>query len=259
MSSTLFFLLLIFFVLLLLLIVAFKKYYTGKAFHNLMGLPIVILYVNSCFLFFHLKDFLINVLKGQAYEVSDNTLAAIYGQTLVMVIQCGLILEVQKVFSRALTLSITQLMFCFLLFWIADDIGIIKPVWYFRLIMALMGYIFVSWVFFQIEDLFATHSQLKSKKDKITLVEKVQEEANRIFKIVLQSVLALGASLGVAMSILYRNGWTGEKQIDIANNAFAMLSIFGLIVLGFAICLGRPYLTIIMRSKEIYQEALKSS
>ena len=252
------YLLLVLFVILtaVLIRLAFNKYYVGKGFEHLTSVPSVVIYSNISFIVFHNKDFLINLLKGNDYIISHNLIIAVTGQLYVMVIQTGLTLEIRSLFKKALSIAITQLLFCFYLFWIADDIGIIKPVWFFLLIMATMGYIFISWVFFQIEDLFKVREELNDRKDKVDLVEKIQAESNRVFKTILQAILALGASLGLAMSILYKNGSVDWQNGNNSNSAFGMLLSFGLVVLGCSLFLGKPYLSIILRSKEFYKRVL---
>jgi len=242
----------------ILLFIAAKYLFRGKKFKVVRQGIMIVLYSSFCFVVFINGGVVAYIWQDFDFKFGNNIELATIAQTSALLFQVFLVIrykDLKDVFIQGLGCALIQLFFSVIIFFISG-MGVIKPVWFFIMIAAMGGYFFCSWGFIQINDLLSTNQSLTSKEDKVILYDKIQIESNRLFKVILQSILALGASLGIAMSILFKDGENSWENLDYLMNATRMILAFGLIVLGFAFWVGRPYLNLLIKTKEEFQEAL---
>jgi hypothetical protein len=130
--------------------------------------------------------------------------------------------------------------------------GIINIVWFLVLTLAHAGYLLVS-------DLYATMSLViegaaDCQDTELTreVLSDIRSEFNHFMKLAVQGLLALGASLGVSMTILFREGKVAWDSPEHQNNAARMVVGFAVVAVGLFFWVGRPYLQSFMSVREHY-------
>ena len=120
--------------------------------------------------------------------------------------------------------------------------GIINIVWFLIYSGALGGFIFTVSVFDSFRLLIESLDNSSDQKERKDILEIIREESNKYLKMGLQAFLALGASLGVSMSILFRSGKIAWDNSDYLASATLIVMNFGFISLGLLFWVVKPYI-----------------
>lgn len=133
--------------------------------------------------------------------------------------------------------------------------GIINVTWFLIFGGALAGFILIASIFHGLNGVLETAVAVEDIEERRGLLDLVRDEMNRFLKMGLQAFLALAASIGVSMSILLRpeNPW---QRPDLLASATMLVVAFGLVGLGLAIWLLKPYLDAYYAVRHHYEETL---
>ena len=134
--------------------------------------------------------------------------------------------------------------------------GIINSVWVFIFAGAFSGFLLLSSLFHSLEEVMAQLDAVTDLEERRDILSLVRDEMNRFLKIGLQSFLALAASLGVSMSILFGGGAETWDQFDNFWRGVSMVAAISTIGLGLGVWVIRPYLESFVKVRYFYERTL---
>ncbi|MCK5136122.1 MAG: hypothetical protein KAR19_10085 [Bacteroidales bacterium] len=131
--------------------------------------------------------------------------------------------------------------------------SIISSVWFVVFTGAMIGLIFVTLINNTIKSVLKKVEILDSDEEKKEILESIKEDQNRFLRFGMQGILALAASIGISMSILFQGGagkWEDQTVIICSMN---MVLAFSLILFGFLAWIVKPYLRSFMMVRYYYR------
>lgn len=168
--------------------------------------------------------------------------------------QVLLVLRVRPLFMKAIVAAAVSFTGQSLILAV-NMFGMVYVVWFLIFSGCVAGLIMVSTLF---DDLLGTVARANESSDfdvRKEILAFVRAELDRLLRVGAQTFLALGASVGVSMSILFRGGeptWRNEVYLT---RAATMIVGFGAVGLALAIWLFRPYLGSFARIRGSYESA----
>lgn len=171
------------------------------------------------------------------------------------VLQAELLLRLPTVFYRMMVGAVAFVLtgFATLPF---IGVGIINVVWITVLGGALAGYTLVNTLFTSLGQVLRAAEQKSGLDDRREVLGVVREEMNRFLKFGLQAFLALAASIGVSMSILFSGRDRAWMDAELMESGIQLVAGFAMVSLGLAIWLVKPYLDHFAKVRSYYAETL---
>jgi hypothetical protein len=202
----------------------------------------IILYSNFAVIVYLLSRNIVPIIIGGAYHrfFYSNIQDAIATIGISQICQFICLLLINKSFNRVLVIILVQFASLFLI-QIFIGFGIINLVWFFIFSASTGGLLTMNDIIRHIEFKIDNILQKNLPKEEI---KDYYQDLGMYTKIVLQVFLALGASLGVSLSILFKDGNTIWDNNDYLSSAFSMVISFVLISLGLVMWILKPYLNI---------------
>jgi len=204
---------------------------------------LLVLYINLCVVLqLVVRRFLLGVDRGDFSILLDPGFGKIYLTVAVsIVIQVLALAVARSLFQKiVLTSMVCFLGTLFFHFWIG--FGIVNFVWSIILSSALGGFLFVSSIFEVLKELVAEVKTIDDEGVKLEVLKMAQEEISSLLESGLKVLLALGASIGVSMSILFKDGDAAWRDANFQATAVSITSGFGLLGLALVVWLVRPYI-----------------
>lgn len=214
-----------------------------------------IAYLGFCLsLFFNAKLIMEIFDSGRFINLYNERLSnVLFIVSINVLIQLLLILTLKKLFIRILLPAVINLISCFYLFYFVG-FGIINVVWSVIFTGFTCGILLLIYLFNELYLLseLATHSP--DKKSKIKICKDIKSELDKYLKLGAQAFFAIAASIGVSMSILFKDGIVSWQNKDFLFTA--VLMVFGMVFLslGLLIWIGKPYLDLFVKISAIKQE-----
>jgi hypothetical protein len=129
-----------------------------------------------------------------------------------------------------------------MMFFTINNFGIIYFVWFTIFSVALTAYLYSILTYSELDKIFET----KKKK----AIGFVKEESTRNFRLGIQGLLALAASTGVSMSIIFRDGEISWHDNAILYDAFGMAIGLVIVCIGLGLFLFVPHFNL---REKLYQ------
>lgn len=108
---------------------------------------------------------------------------------------------------------------------------------------AILGvYLFLTSVFNRFHDIIKRAKSLKDQSEKKEILQNIRSEMSLYIKVITQGLLALGAAIGVSMSILFRQGEAAWEDLNNLSNAVSIVVAYGAVGFGFIIWFLKPYM-----------------
>jgi hypothetical protein len=192
----------------------------------------------------------VQVLFAPPFQISLGIAA------LLVPLQYGALALLPSVFSRMVGLGILGTGASAAVYWLAGR-GIINLVWLFVFSSALLGYYLHSALYAAESEVIRYVRQLTDRAERKEALGIVREELNKLLRLGVQAYLALGASVGVSMSILFNRGADAWRDTDFQINAGRLLIAFFLVTIGFLFWVLRPYLETYTSVRSYFEEALQ--
>lgn len=123
--------------------------------------------------------------------------------------------------------------------------GIINFAWTTIFGGAQSALLLVTALFEGLEQGIALTKNFDDEKDRRALLDLIRYEMNGLLKMAFTAFLALGASLGVSMTILFRDGETAWGNLTLLGLSFTMVLGFIAVCLGTMIWVIKPYVRLI--------------
>jgi hypothetical protein len=123
--------------------------------------------------------------------------------------------------------------------------GIINITWSGIFTGSTAGYLVSIFLTHDVNRKMLAVNKLKNQKEKREVLDVLRKEADLYLKIVLQAFFALAASIGVSMTILFKQGEAAWKNIEYQISAAAMVTALVLVAFGMLFIFVRPYIEII--------------
>lgn len=169
-------------------------------------------------------------------------------QFALALISTGIVIQVfalhapKSLFSRMVVPAIINLAVWAFVYPLVG-LGVINLVWMILLTAVQSALVVVVRVFDQLTGLLADierHSDTHPKK--LEFLVEIRNEANGLLKMGFTGFLALGASVGVSMSILFGAGEEAWNLVTNQINAARLVAGFSLITFGLGVWLAKPYM-----------------
>lgn len=200
----------------------------------------VIAYVNGCIAVFLHVPMIVSLLERGTVTLPHHLQISLLIISLNMLIQVTILRFFSGIFYLVFALGILHILASVgLLFF--SGIGIIKFVWFFIFGGALCGYVLLIWFFSELHLVFDGHATGEVRRQK-EIAEFVREESSKFMRLTIQGWLALAASIGISMSILFGEGQKSWDNPAFLQNAVSMVIAFGLVTIGVGVWLVKPYL-----------------
>jgi hypothetical protein len=218
---------------------------------------IVLIFINVALaIHFTSKSFL-NIVFLHSYDDSFferyRTLFSLL--TINISIQYLLIYWIKSGLSRFVVPMIINFILCFfMMYW--TGYGIINIVWSIIYSGCLCGYLLCVYIMDDIQKLILEMNAVSGYERKKDFIELARKESDKFLKLGAQALFALGGSLGVSMSILFKDGWA---NIDKQEEAAVMTISFLLVAIGVLFSLGKPYLEITSELSGLQHEMVKNN
>jgi len=123
--------------------------------------------------------------------------------------------------------------------------GIINLAWTTIFGGAQSALLMVTALFAGLEQGIARTRDLDDEKDRRALLDLIRQEMNGLLRMAFTAFLGLGASLGVSMTILFRDGETAWGNPTLLSLSFTMVLGFIAVCLGTMIWVIKPYVRLI--------------
>ena len=111
----------------------------------------------------------------------------------------------------------------------------------------------ITSVYNSLDNVLSDIDDMEGQSEKKEVLALVYEEMNRLLKIGIQGFLALAASVGVSMSILFGRGESAWNRFDNVWRGVTMAIGFGMVGLGVTIWIIKPYLDNFTKVRYYYQ------
>jgi hypothetical protein len=182
-------------------------------------------------------------------------------QLLILLFVINLILQAAMMSKRDIAFlsflipPAINLIFCVIAMFLTT-FGIVNVVWSLIYTGCLCGYMLVLFFLNGTRNSILTIPMLVKFEHKAQFIENLRKDADKWMKIGVQSFLALGAALGVSMSILFKDGNAGLSNPDTQMTAAIMVTSFLWIVIGALFALVKPYLEIHIQLNEFQNKII---
>jgi hypothetical protein len=140
-------------------------------------------------------------------------------------------------------------------FWYFAGFGIIHVTWSLIFAGSIAGFMFVTAVFESLTPVIESAKRLdeRQKDERLTYV---REELNRFLKLATTAYTALAASIGVSMTILFREGALAWGDFETLVRALGMTLGFASVSLGLLLWVIKPYLDTFLDVRDLYDQRL---
>lgn len=221
-------------------------------FHNKI---FTVIYLNLCIaVYFLLKPYFLSLFDQSVDYILIQSSSKVLVLLSVNIISLTIIITfIKNIFYSIVISSFIYLLFCVTLM-IFVGFGVINVVWTLIFTGIFCGFLLAQYLFDDIKrqlNLIQKSSTYDKRKD---YLESVRKEADKYLKIAVQAYLALAASIGVSMSILFKEGEIAWKKYDYQSAATIMVFAFLLVSAGALFIIAKPYLDITIKLSEIQRK-----
>jgi len=199
-------------------------------------------------LFFLTRDIDIIVRDGLWATLLSDVYAKIHLLLVLIAVIVLLLLRVSNKFILTLTIPAIVNFLLSMFFFSIYNFGIINFVWITIFSIFFAIYVYSTLTFNELNNIFLTK--------KPEAIEFVKEESTRNFRLGIQMLLALAASTGVSMSIVFRDGESSWHDDAILFDAIGMATGLVLMSIGMCIFLLLPYYILRQKIYNYYLEDL---
>ena len=195
--------------------------------------------------FFYETDELIYRENGYQYALVTLSIGLIF-QILALSIT-------KDIFYKMIIPALISLIFDYSIFFFLY-FGIISSVWFLIFTMAMVGFIFQTFIFESIKIVLEKVKNIHTDNIKKETLESIKDDQNKFFRISIQILLALAASIGVSMSILFQGGSSKWDDNFYLFAAATMIFAYSMILFGFLIWIIKPFLSNFLRVRYYYEK-----
>lgn len=219
----------------------------------------VVVYSAFCIVVFVFagRGFAVLFSKRPSATLFDSDVQFVLGVLGAVVVLEALLLNVLRkdLFSRPAVIAFVQLA---ALLSVLPKLGwgIINIVWFVIFSGALAAFLLVSELVDSIGGVVAAAVKSNDTILAQEVLKDIRKEFNGFMKTAAQAFFALGASLGVSMSILFKNGAESWRIPQYQVSAARMVVGFLLVALGLLIWVARPYLLSFLTLRGHYGKVL---
>lgn len=107
-----------------------------------------------------------------------------------------------------------------------------------------------------IKDTIVLVSKLPDSPKKKHWMDTIKKDADKYLELSIEALLALGASLGVSMTIPFKNGDISWRDADAQMTAAMMVKALLLVSVGAVFVVGKPYIDIVSLITSIEREMI---
>lgn len=238
-------------IIIFLIIFAILKY--RKAQKLLFTNLFIVIYFNFAFFIFITVWYIHSkILTNKLIFYNNGYQYSLLIISLILLLQFVLMVYSKELFYKMFFPALVNIFLAPLIFFFLK-LSIITTVWILIFSISLVGLIYITAAFSSISNILSTSEELEYEK-RFEALDMVKEDQNRLLKISLQAALALAASLGVSMSILFQGGALKWDDPTIVLSSMNMVIAFASIVIALIIWMFKPYLHNFILIRNFYEE-----